>query len=503
MLGGSIMPANCEVTMIVMNLYGGLTMAGLADPNTIRSLHKALESSAVTDEATLTGGAAFRVQSLDNLMQNTSFEDDDLQFYPSLKVRPVIGILDQYVVRSAYGGGYNFAPQGKNPPATSGTYARKVLPIKFALTYRELTHVMTTMDATGGNVVNAMAAEEKAGALEIGSSLERCCFLGDSAVILEEFDGLATWIANNGDSRTIKDMAATKISSLTTFFEMAGVMGSNAGRLTNIYMDTYSKMDFDLALQNAMRFGPGDVNAGMVAYGGIPNPLHTSFGSPTIKGNLFLNPEQGFINPEDQINTDPYYKASSSSRGGDASLPAPSAPAVTCVAAGADGNGTNMPTGTYQVTASAIRYNGESAADDAVAVVLTAGEHMAWSIACDDSTVEGFRLFKSAVDGEATDMREFARIARSANPTTYTDTGADIPGTTKAFGVDQRPEIGAVDWDQLLGLTRLQLAILAPTNPWLQLLYGALRVTKPKRLYMVKNILPTAILDAGWNPLGV
>ena len=93
-------------------------------------------------------------------------------------------------------------------------------------------------------------------------------------------------------------------------------------------------------------------------------------------------------------------------------------------------------------------------------------------------------------------------VARTSGTVTYTDIGADVPGTTTAFGVDQTPEIGGVDFDQLLGLTRLQLAIVSPNMPWLQLLYGALRVTKPKRIQVIKNILPSELRAMGWNPLG-
>ena len=484
-------------------LYAGIGLDELADPQVIRSLQKALDTNGVTDEANLTGGSSFRVQSLDNLMQNTTFGQKNIQFYPSLKVRPVIGILDQYVVQSAYGNGRNFAPQGMNPVATTGTYKRRTLDIKFALTYRSLTHVLSTMDATGGNIVNAKAAEQKAGALDIAASLERACFFGDSAVIPEEFDGLSTWAANNGDARTVQDLHGTALNSLDPFFKAAGIMGSVAGDLTNFYMDTYSKMDFDKAFQTAMRFGEGRGDEGLT-FGRKITHLETSFGTPKIQGNLFLNPERGFINPEDETNTDPIYMASSSSRGGDANNAVPAAPTgLTVTATGADGIAANMPAGDYYVTATSINYKGESACFAPVLVSgLTAGQRMVWTITSSDTTITGFRLFKSAVNGVDHDMRYFASVARTSGSVTYNDLGADVPGTCTAFGVDQTPEIGGVDFDQLLGLTSLQLAIVSPNMPWLQLLYGALRVTKPKRIQVIKNILPTELRALGWNPLG-
>ena len=487
-----------------MNSLLGLGLEDLANPYNIGQLMKALDTNALTDEATLTGGAAFRVQSLDNLMQNTTFGDTDFQFWPRLKIRPVKGVLDQYVVRSAYGNGFNFAPQGMNPIAGSGVYKRKTLDIKFALTYRSLTHVLSTMDATGGNIVNARAAEEKAGAMDLAATIERACFFGDSACSPNEFDGLLTWAANNGDGRTIQDMNATPLNTLQPFYRAGGIQASNAGRLTDFYLDTYSKMDFDLAWQTAFRFGQLSPDAPLTA-GAAVGKLNTSAGTVDLRADLFLNPERGFINPEDDANTDPYWQASSTSRGGDANNPVPAVPTgVTVTATGAGGNGTNMPSGGYYVTACSKSYKGESAAHAAVHVTgLTAGQQMAWSITTSDATVECFRLFKSAVDGPDTDMRYFATIPCAGPTTTYIDTGADIPGTTIAFGTDQRPdEVGAVDMDQLLAQTKLMLAIVSPNMPWLQLQYLAMRVTKPKRIQVIKNILPSALREMGWNPLG-
>lgn len=98
------------------------------------------------------------------------------------------------------------------------------------------------------------------------------------------------------------------------------------------------------------------------------------------------------------------------------------------------------------------------------------------------------------------DLREQCRIPRDAsgNTTTWDDLNVHIPGTTKAYGLSMGPNADAINWRQLLPMTKFPLyPTKAATIPWAQLLFGYLRLAKRRQHVVFKNIVNPAQV---WKP---
>jgi hypothetical protein len=59
------------------------------------------------------------------------------------------------------------------------------------------------------------------------------------------------------------------------------------------------------------------------------------------------------------------------------------------------------------------------------------------------------------------------------------------------FLLNMSPNYRAMSWQQLLPLMKLPLAITGPSMPFLLMLYGYLRITKPKQHVVLKNVRPS------------
>jgi hypothetical protein len=146
---------------------------------------------------------------------------------------------------------------------------------------------------------------------------------------------------------------------------------------------------------------------------------------------------------------------------------------------------------------------------------VSAGQAVTLTIARSAGQAEtGYVIYRSRLNGgnvvsgtnvaglignQNSDFREIVRIPASGNSTTtWTDLNADVPGTTKAFGLNLRPSDTAVVWRQLLPMLKFGLY---PTNaaviPWAQLLFGYLRLSKRRHLAVIKNVVTSS---QAWRP---
>ena len=142
----------------------GGSMGGALDA--AQELQKALTASDYqTDVATLTGGGALGVQSLDAAMKTTIQENDHFTLFNRLQSTNATNIVDEYVRQSGVGGflGGSTNTQMGVVRAAQGEYSREVGLVKFLMTLRQVGYVLTI----GKNVVEATAVEERNGALQL------------------------------------------------------------------------------------------------------------------------------------------------------------------------------------------------------------------------------------------------------------------------------------------------------------------------------------------------
>ncbi len=462
-----------------------------------------------------TGGPALRLQNIDRVLQLTTWDDTDLKVQKVISNEQSKGPVEEWSVLSEYGSPYGVAVnEGVNPTFTDPNLTRLYGQAKYYESAREI----TLQEYLSPNMMDARELQEMAGARQIAGARERDLFFGDPTKCPAEFIGLRPWIESVGDPAQIVDMHGGYFSDQGALQAAASVIINRAGKATHMFYDPQSQADINNLYASAFRFQPAAVSAnGRVRVGGVPNELEVAGGPMMLDYDLFLGPNRGFINPatpNDVINIAP-----TAARGGDSDNPAPAAPtSVTAgTITGSDANGTNLPTGEYYYGVASYNGMGESAAVFVGPLTVTAGQHVPLTIEATDPSITSYRIYRSAVNAaDNTNCRYQNRVAATTGATllapgtftgtiTWTDYGADIPGTTCAFMGEFSPRgvQPALGWRQWGPMAKFELAYVKTSYRWIQMLWGYLRVSKPRRFVMFKNILPSGLFAEGWNPLGV
>lgn len=470
---------------------GEMAATGLAE------LQKALEAGYGTDVATLTGGAALRVQSLDKTMQSTIQENEHFALFNKLMKTKPTATVDEWTEQSGVGG----HPGGSTNTETgviresTGQYARRTGLVKYLMTRRQVSFVQSLQ----GAITDSEATEYVNGTLELLTDAEHLLFYGDSSVVPTEFDGIFAQMADGVadglvDGANILDARAQSLASINLVNQAAAQVAGfgNFGRLTDMYCSQLVQADFDTALDPAFRVPLPNVSDGGLKLGAPVVGIRTSW------GNIGMNPDVFIRDPDRLVPFELMYPAIAAAQV--AIKPQTAAGVPTSDAASLFGA---QQAGTYYYAVAGVNAAGASAVLKSAQVTVAAGEKVTLTIGASAGLGEtGYIIYRGRKGGTngTDDFREVTRVGRTASSTVWVDFNRDIPGTTKAFLLDMRPGQTAITWRQLLPLLKFNLY---PTNsaviPWAQLLFGFLRMSKRKHHAVVKNILPAS---STWLPFG-
>ena len=97
-------------------------------------------------------------------------------------------------------------------------------------------------------------------------------------------------------------------------------------------------------------------------------------------------------------------------------------------------------------------------------------------------------------------MRLVAIVKCDGATTTFTDLNRLIPGSCKIPCLNMGAGADAIGWRQFQPMTKIPLPFGVggvPVMSWFQMLFGYLRVTKPKHHGYIKNVVPTTAI---WRP---
>jgi len=471
--------------------FAGSGQIGMED------LRKALTAGYGTDLATLQGGGAMRVESLEATLMATVQQNKHFRLFNKLKKNQANATVDEWVEQSGVGGFVGGAVNSElgDLQTATGEYARRVAQVKYLMTRRAVSYVQQQ----ASNIVDAMAIEAEAGAKELLSTAEYLFFEGDSAVIPEEYDGLEKIVAATGN---VIDLAGASFSpDVAEVIEAASRIAAapNYGTPTDLFLSPLAQADLDIGLNSAYRVNL-DNNPATIQKGAPVAGIRTTWGNIETCPDVFLT--------ESPAPFEVRYPALAS-----ASDPAPPAQMGFAVAADATSKFGAGHAGTYWYRVEAISRKGGSTSVVAGAVgtettpaaaTVTAGDIVTLTIA-DSPLASGYAIYRSrrnmGAQPAASDYRLIGRVASAgAGGTTFVDTNSRIPGTSSGFVLNMAPGDQAIGWRQLLPMSKFPLF---PTNkvetPWAQLLFGYLRVTKAKQHYMIKNILPSRAA-AQWSP---
>ena len=460
---------------------------GAAPIADVEALRKALEAGYGTDMASLTGGAALRIQSLDTTLQATLADNSHFALFNALPKPKATATVDEWTEATDQGGWVGSTANSETGliQQAQGVYARRVGMVKYLMTQCQVSFVQTLQNA----IADAEAIENQMGSLRILRDVEHLCFYGDASVIPTEFDGLAAQMAALDSSDHIIDAEGESLSSINAIAHAAAVIAGygNFGKPTDLFLPPAVGADLDVDLDPAYRV---PMQPGMLSDRGTPvRGIVTAHGDVNVQRDVFLQDERQQM---------PFQVAFPAQATGNVFQPA----SVT-VDASADATDSKFGAahaGNYYWAVTGITSSGQSVITPTAQTLVAAGKKAVLTITASAAGNEtGYAIYRSRKNGSSsvTDFRLMARIPRSGATTSFTDVNRAIPGSSLAFLLNLTPGHSAITWRQLLPMVKFPLYPVNQDIPWALMLFGYLRISKRRHHVMIQNIVPSS---ATWKP---
>lgn len=479
-------------------LATGMSATGAMGLDQVAELQKALTVGYGTDVSTLSGGAAFRIQSLDRTMMATIQENKHFKLFNELAKQPATATVDEWTEQSSVGGFLGGSTNSETGTIASaqGVYNRRVGLVKYLMTRREVSFVSTL----GNNIVSSEAIEQQAGAKQLITDAEYLSFAGDSAVVPTEFDGIYAQIAagvaaGQVDPANIINANGQTLASINLINQAAAQVSGfgNFGQPTDIFTSQLVQADFDTGLDPAFRVPLTDVPGGGIQLGSPVKGLRTSWGDIKNQPDVFI---------PDEKNMRPFeldFPAVATANAG----MAPAGLAVDASVTDAASLFSATVAGNYYWGVTGLNAAGQSTIVKTAQTAVAAGKKVTITITRSVGAQEtGYAIYRSRLNGTnaTSDLRLIKRIPVAGATTPYVDFNIDLPGATKAFILNMTPGDQAITWRQLLPMLKFPLyPTVSATIPWAQLMFGYLRITKRKHHAIITNIITNGQV---WKPYG-
>lgn len=471
----------------------GLSVAGEMGSDELQELQKALTAGYGSDTSTLTGGSAFRIQSLDTTLKATVQENQHFALFNALAKPKATAVVDEWSEQTSIGGflGGTYNDQDGAAMETNGEYARRVASVKYMTTYRKIPIVLQQQN----NMVDAVSIETVNGAKQLLTDIEYGCFENDDTVLPKSFAGLYQQIASYQSGSNIIDMAGAPLNSIDPIARAAEqVFGYGSfGVLTDLYLPPAIQTDLNISLDPAFRVAL-DNSPNSISLGTNVRAIQTTYGAIKTVNDVFIRDER-MKKPFEVRNT--IHAAVAAANVG---FKPASFTAVAGVG-GADSAWGSTHAGNYYYAVTGINHNGETAALVSASVTVAAGQQVTVTITQSAGQSEtGYVIYRSRKNGTnaLTDLREMTKVAKAGATTVFVDKNRIIPGSTRAYALNLRASDQSIDWKQYLPMMKIPMAAVnSPIIPWLQMICGYLRVTKRAHHVVFDNVVPSG---AAWKP---
>ena len=455
------------------NINSDINGFGQGSQQDVDNLNKALSAGYEVNPLNLTGGGAFRVESLENSMHVLTYGDQHIKFWKKIPKQAAYSTVEQYGQLVDYGRGQGaFVGEGVLPDTNDSNYARKAAFVKFLGTTREVSHPMTLVNSAFGNVV---ARQNQDGILWMLKQVEQSLFWGNSKLQPGgneslEWDGLNIMI----DPENTIDLKGGYLEEKHLNWG-AQMIVSNYGTPTDLYLP------FEVMGQFSQDFFPKErvimpTNGGGYQAGVVVNKFMTHGGEVEFNPDIFLT------------KTAPLNANATSFK-------SPAGPTLSAGAlTGSGGDWGKQGAGTYQFRATLSNSHGESVPSSAVTVTITGADlakGVPLTITNPASTaypVEYVKVYRTERDGSKFyEIAKFAVTSTSASATTgYTDLGITIANTYTSFMGEMSPDV--IGFKQLAPMMKMDLGTLGPVIRWMILMYGVPILYAPKKWMKFTNI---------------
>lgn len=463
-------------------------------------LIKALQASNYqTDVATLEGGGALGIQSLDTAMKTVVQEEKHFTLFNRLQSTNATNIVDEFTRQSGIGGflGGSSNSQMGQVRSAQGEYTREVGFVKFLMTMRQVGYVLNITN----NITGPIAVEERNGAKQLLTDANYLLYQGNADASPTQIDGIfnqieKALIAGEIPDENVIDMQGKPLNSVEPFSNINVSVSSYGswGKSTDVFLPLSVQNDLNQGLDPAFRWMPQGSNTPII--GGHVEGIR-------LQGGVLRTNEDTFIHDETVPMVRPFQTHQSAIANELAALK----PATVTAAAASDASSqfTTGRAGNYFYAVESIEAGGKghSTATVTTQVAVAAGNKVTLTIAASSAGTEtGYAIYRSRQAGtnDLNDMRLVKVIKRTGASTTFVDLNRDIPGTVKVPLLNMGEGADAIGWRQFQPMTKIPLPFGVggvPVHSWFQFLFGYLRITKPKHHGFIKNVLPS---KAQWRP---
>lgn len=473
----------------------GISTSGAISNKELHDLQKSLTAGYESDVATMTGGSAFRIQSLDTTLKATVQDNQHFALFNALPKPSATAVLDEWTEQSSIGGflGDSFNSQDGDAEEANGEYARRVGQVKYMMTYRKIPMVLQHQN----NMVDATTIETINGAKQLLTSIEFSLYEGNDLVIPKQFAGIRQQIEELGSADHVIDMEGASLDSIDPISKASEtVFGfGNFGRLTDLYIPPSVQSDLNTNLDPAFRVALSEA-PNTLTYGTHVAGIRTSWGNIATKNDVFIRDEK-LQTPFETRN--PAHLATAVAN----VAFRPAAMTAVAGAGAADSKWLAAHAGTYVYFVTGINEKGETQTRAATggAVTVAANQQVTITITSSAGGAEtGYVIYRGRKNGTSalSDVREMVRIPKSGGTTVFVDKNRVLPGTTCAYALNLSAADQAIDWRQFMPMIKIPMAaVKSPVIPWLQMICGYLRITKRNQHVVIKNIVPRT---STWKP---
>lgn len=457
---------------------------GLVSQQEMEALNKAITAGygGAGKPTDLVHGGVLQAESLEATLKSVTFDMKNLKFWPSVSVDKAYNLFEQYNRLIAVGSDESpYLGEGGAPLEGDSTYVRDGQKIVFFGTRRKVSHQMTLVRTTVGDIV---AQQAKEGTMDLLKKVEREMYWGhahfmsqatgdmsgsdaDLPVNSIAMSGLLKQLIKGdrdalhrsgdfegyGDAKSIAQDLAGNVMTQDDVEQLAVIALENFGSPHDLHAEPAVISSFVKQFYPQFRSAPG--LAGQTV-GYDVSKIQTTAGTIDLKPNLFLRPRAGVR----------------------AIAVSAQAPAATFTVAGANaGTGGLLEIGTYQLKVTAVNDAGESAPVASAAVTVAAGENIDITIGSIPAGVKHFKVFISAPGGAA-GTEKFAGNFANTGAGVYRLKGAKKAGLGEAFLLDMSAE--CMRFKQLSPLSKINFAIVTTALEFAIVLYGALFIYTPR-----------------------
>ena len=479
---------NDAINQVLQGLDQGLVSAG-----DIENLNKAITAGygGAGKPTDLTYGGVLQAESLEATLKSITFDMKNLKFWPAISVDKAYNLFEQYNRLISYGS--DSAPyigEGGAPQEEDSTYIRDGQKIVFFGTRRRVSHQMTLVRVTVGDIV---AQQAKEGTMHLLKNIERELYWGHGH-FMNQFTGLETGSDGDlpvnsiamsgllkqlqkgdtdaqmqagdflgyGDSSSIVTDLAGLVMAQDDIERLAVIALENFGAPDQLHIEPAALSAFVKQFYPQFRSAPGLANQ---TVGYDVSKVQTTAGAIDLKPNLFLRPRSGVR----------------------ALAVNGLAPAASFSVTGSGVSGTSsFAAGVYQVSVTAVNDAGESSPVASSAVTLTAGQNL--QVAIGSSIPAGVKYWKLYVSapGGAAGTQKFAGNWANQGAANYVSSNVQLPGLGEAFLLDMSAE--CMRFKQLAPLSKINFAIVTTALEFAIVMYGALFVYTPRFNCLFRNI---------------